>query len=448
MPPEPDLGERIQKLMSNLRTLRTESEEREKRKQIAEQGLEEAGEQRVLEELIGKYQGFYDNEDYEAALEIVDAILEKEPDNYDYMHRRGDILGVLGRPEEAFESYAKALELNPTLKLSNKDISFLRNNYYYVWYWTWKTEGKSEQTLRIIDKLLEFNHYDFSILSNKGEVLRHLGRKKEALECYTNLTKIDPNNRDAWFLKGSLSDDLGNYNQAIGSYEKLLEMYPHDSAAWNNKGVALSNLGMTKEAIRCYKRALRIDPTDELYIKNLRNTKESLPTRDVISDFFKSPLFYSGHALKYFGNTLDGIFYFLKDLLPGHSRVLTFPHEFEASFFDIFLKTGELKQENGLKERSFIYRQRRERLMSKSQLKKHYLRQRQPPLLFPVTKTALIGVGGLISFLVLYSTLTLVEPDHNHSAKIEEPTATRYESSPAQAYLQKEDSSGILQNQM
>ena len=63
----------------------------------------------------------------------------------------------------------------------------------------------------------------------------------------------------AWLNKGVALAHLGKPREAIECYDKALEINPKLSDAWNNKGVALKALGRYEEATGCYDAALKIN---------------------------------------------------------------------------------------------------------------------------------------------------------------------------------------------
>jgi curved DNA-binding protein CbpA len=90
---------------------------------------------------------------------------------------------------------------------------------------------------------------------NKGGALYFLGKYDEAITCYDQSIKIDPNNPVVWNNKGLALYFLGKYDEAIISYDHAIKIDPSDADAWNNKGNSLTALGNNDEAKKCYDRS-------------------------------------------------------------------------------------------------------------------------------------------------------------------------------------------------
>ena len=90
---------------------------------------------------------------------------------------------------------------------------------------------------------------------NKGGALYSLGKYDEAITCYDQSLKIDPNNPVVWNNKGLALYFLGKYDEAIISYDQAIKIDPSDADAWNNKGNSLNSLGNNDEAKKCYDRS-------------------------------------------------------------------------------------------------------------------------------------------------------------------------------------------------
>ena len=53
---------------------------------------------------------------------------------------------------------------------------------------------------------------------------------------------------------------LGKFEDAIECFDEVIKLNPKNKNAWNNKGAILYELGDLKRALECFERTLKIDP--------------------------------------------------------------------------------------------------------------------------------------------------------------------------------------------
>ena len=253
---------------------------------------------------------YWQQEEYEKAIEAFDFITDIMPNHPPSWHNKGFSYYQLGRYEEAMKNFDEALKYNPNsqysmfykssiymeegdfenaedwivkaLMISPNEPQFL-NNYIYI-----LTQlGKYEQAIDVANKSLIIEPDRDDIYNYKGLALSNLNRLEEAIECYDKALKINPNNIDVLNSKGVALDNLNRSDEAIECYDKALKINPNHVEAWTNKGLALSNLNRLDESIECFDKALNINPNIiEIWnnkgfaLSNLNRLDESLKCFD------------------------------------------------------------------------------------------------------------------------------------------------------------------------
>lgn len=106
-------------------------------------------------------------------------------------------------------------------------------------------------------------------LHSFGIELMLLGRYVEAITCYDKALKIQPDDYDAWSLRGYMAANLGRTEEAIAYYDKALSIRPDLHETWHNRGVGLARLGRYEDAIDSYDKALELK-ADLYYTWNAR----------------------------------------------------------------------------------------------------------------------------------------------------------------------------------
>ena len=206
------------------------------------------------------------------SLKIIDTIIRKKFDSWDTIHPRWDLELIkymfslndfdVGNIKNRLSLIIKKIldvETNPINKLIiintlYNTIAASKEKYIDI-----KTV-KEILDIDYLEKILEDNVSKSVLFVNiVGIALSELGKYEEAIECYDEAIRINPDYASAYLNKGSALSDLGKKEEAIECYDEAIRIKP-DYAAYFNKGIALSELGKKEEAIECYDEAIRIKP--------------------------------------------------------------------------------------------------------------------------------------------------------------------------------------------
>ena len=87
---------------------------------------------------------------------------------------------------------------------------------------------------------------------NRGNLLRALGRREEALSSYSDALIIAPGHVDALLKHGELLLALNRPADAIASYDRALTIKPGSVDVLNSRGIVLARLGRKSEALESY----------------------------------------------------------------------------------------------------------------------------------------------------------------------------------------------------
>lgn len=138
-------------------------------------------------------------------------------------------------------------------------------------------KGRYEEAIECYDEFLKINPDDVDAWYNEGNLLEKMGRPKEAVKCYDEVTEIDSKHAIAWCNKGRALLSLGRSQEALECYDEAtkqaMDLPPADllafgvepgfPEAWAGKGICLFNLGQYGEALKCANEALKINPSDK-----------------------------------------------------------------------------------------------------------------------------------------------------------------------------------------
>lgn len=117
-----------------------------------------------------------------------------------------------------------------------------------------------QSALKFINEVIELAPKYAIAHSNRGNILKELGRFDEALEALNLAIAIQPSYVEAYVNKGNVLYDMAKYQDAIIWFDKAISMQANYVDAYNNKGNALALLGRYQEAMQCFNRATTINP--------------------------------------------------------------------------------------------------------------------------------------------------------------------------------------------
>ncbi len=86
------------------------------------------------------------------------------------------------------------------------------------------------------------------------------GLHDAAVKTFKEITKLYPDDPEAWFKLGILSGSkLLKHDDAVKAFERCLQLDPEDSSAWGNYGIALDNVGRINDAENACRKAVALD---------------------------------------------------------------------------------------------------------------------------------------------------------------------------------------------
>ena len=79
-------------------------------------------------------------------------------------------------------------------------------------------------------------------LNNDGVDLCDQGQFEEAIKCFDEAIRLNPEDKLVWFHKGLSLCELENYDGAITCFDEAIKIDSKFSLPWNNRGRALLEL--------------------------------------------------------------------------------------------------------------------------------------------------------------------------------------------------------------
>ena len=233
-------------------------------------------------ELIDPIIELYSSGRIEEAIEAIEALNKKYPNEPLLINISGVCYQAQGLTDSAIENYKHAIKIKPDYvdALYNLGNIFRDDNRLYDAIKSYKKVidikpdyddaqfnlGVSLQILGQVDKAID--HYEKALLSipdntgiriNLGCIFQNLGNLDDAIKEYKKVLKIDSSHIIALNNLGTCLKEIGDMHEAIEYFKKALETKPDYSDVYYNLGYVFQDLGQFDKAILNYERAISID---------------------------------------------------------------------------------------------------------------------------------------------------------------------------------------------
>jgi len=95
---------------------------------------------------------------------------------------------------------------------------------------------------------------------SRGNQKYDLGDYQGAVDAYSSVIRLEPDNAVAYYNRGLAKYNLGQHVMAVADYDTAIRLNPDDAKAYYNRGIAKYRLGRHVAAITDYDSAIRLKP--------------------------------------------------------------------------------------------------------------------------------------------------------------------------------------------
>lgn len=117
-----------------------------------------------------------------------------------------------------------------------------------------------EEAILLINQVIDIAPNYGIAYSNKGNLLKELGRYSEAFDCFDKAIDLAPDYPEVYNNKANTLQDLYRCAEAVPLYDKAISLFPGYAEALSNRGNALEQLGRHDEALESYQLAINANP--------------------------------------------------------------------------------------------------------------------------------------------------------------------------------------------
>ena len=201
----------------------------------------------------------------EEALSSFESVLAEKPGYDKSEYGKAVALHLLGRDDEALQSYLRVLP-------GNGNNAELLNNLVGLSI----KRGDDTKAKEYCEKLLKVR--PGARTAFEGQVASAIARGdfKAAAQHGAQLTRIAPESFEAWFNVGIADQKTNRIEQAGQAYSEAIKIRPESEAAYTNLGATLQERSDLAGARKAYERALEIAPGHVTALWNLAIVHERL----------------------------------------------------------------------------------------------------------------------------------------------------------------------------
>ncbi len=174
------------------------------------------------------------------------------------LHLLGMVAYQKGRYDVAANLMGAAVQIRPDIAFYHKDLGNLS-----------LSQNRIDEAILCFRNVLRLDpnfveaYYLLSVALIKKDLL------DEALQSLLIALKLKPDYTDALYQVGFIFGEQNKPDEAISCFEKLIEMEPARTEALFALGAALGSMDREDEAIDCYRKVLRIAPGHVYALNNL-----------------------------------------------------------------------------------------------------------------------------------------------------------------------------------
>jgi len=224
--------------------------------------------ERILRTAGGFYRDtkYYDSKvGYKAAAALYKVVNDETPikdlfepsDAKRFLINWGNACQKLERFDEEIEVLDQLIELDP-----NNAVFFNDRGYSKIWL------GQYEEAILDFDRAVEVGIGDISnlevVYANRGFSKMRLGHYEEAILDFDRAVEVGIEDISILIVvypyRGFSKMKLGLYEEAIEDFNRLIELDSSFKVAFNNSGLSKKNLGLNEEAIIDFDKAVELDP--------------------------------------------------------------------------------------------------------------------------------------------------------------------------------------------
>jgi tetratricopeptide (TPR) repeat protein/V8-like Glu-specific endopeptidase len=192
---------------------------------------------------------YYHLHSYEQALHDFDEAMQRNPDyKHEGLHWSGIALQPLQRYQEAAEHFSAALVLNPSCQQCWRLLA----RTYEVLY-------PRDEIPRLLREIPIPTSGAASIITYRAQALDNTAHYEEALNDFTQVIEIEPDNVKTLLSRAEIYDTLMRYEEALADLTSAIKLKPAFAQAIIQRGRTYRYMGRYEEALRDFDEVIKLN---------------------------------------------------------------------------------------------------------------------------------------------------------------------------------------------
>ena len=186
-----------------------------------------------------------------AAVEVAAPPPPPPPDPIEILYGEARTSAEAGHVEEAKMLYRQLLALHPAHVRARNNLALLLD-----------AEGNHQGALAELDRALDVEAENGTLLVNRGALLGAMGRYAAAERDLKKVLRVEPAHAEALFNLGVVMTKKGLWSEAVPHLKRAVELEPARAAAHYYLGEALNHVDDLQGALASYQRAAELQPNN------------------------------------------------------------------------------------------------------------------------------------------------------------------------------------------
>ena len=152
------------------------------------------------------------------------------------------------------------------------------------------------EAIECFDEAIKLNPNNYDVWVKKGGIFEHIGFHEEAIECFEEAFKLKPSGSDDWCDRGIefigkfvSNDEIKYLEKSTDFLNEAIKLNPNNYEAWYQKAYALEERGLYDATIICCNEIIKLNPNDTRGYFHRANARQNLKDYvGAIEDYSKS----------------------------------------------------------------------------------------------------------------------------------------------------------------